>query len=323
MTTPKRILVIRTGGVGDFILSLPLMRALAATWPDAELEILGRPAIAALARPHVTLVTSIDDRRFARLFSGGSLDASDPARAYLSSFDLVVSFLGIPKSDFGRNLRAVVPRTLFIPPPTPGAKHAAIHFLESLGPPIVAGLGARRLPDSLEREPGHNVPRIDISAEDQEGGKLLLQRLLGQDDGAIIVHPGSGGRDKNWPPQLFAQTVRLWSESGHSTILLQGEADGEAVRQVLDDLGQDAVPVLKDASLVQVAGAIACSRLVVGNDSGISHLAAAVGTPLICLFGPTDPTVWRPLGAAVRVLTFAEATPERVCEEGIRLTTTE
>jgi ADP-heptose:LPS heptosyltransferase len=102
-------------------------------------------------------------------------------------------------------------------------------------------------------------------------------------------------------------------------ILLEGEADESAVREVLDHLKPDQVPVMKDASLVQVAGAIACSQLVVGNDSGISHLAAAIRTPLVCLFGPTDPTVWRPLGAVVRVLTFAEAAPERVYEEGIRL----
>ncbi len=307
MAKPRRILIVRTGGVGDFILSLPVMRALATKWPDAELEILGRPAIAALARPHLNRITSIDDRRFARLFSGGSLDASDPAGVYLSSFDLVVSFLGVPESDFGRNLRSVVPRSLFIPPPAPGKRHAVTHFLESLRP---AGI-----------EVANTVPRVEVAAEDRETGGKLMQRVLGPTGGKrpVIIHPGSGGCHKNWPPQLFAQTVRLLSESGQSAILLQGEADGEAVRQVLDHLGQDAAPVLKDASLVQVAGAIACSQLVVGNDSGISHLAAAVGTPLICLFGPTDPTVWRPLGAAVRVLTFDEATPTRVFAEGMRL----
>lgn len=308
---PKRILIIRTGGLGDFILTLPVMRALANQWPDAELEILGRPAIAALARPHLHRITSIDDRRFARLFSGGSLDTSDPARVYLSAFDLVVSFLGVPESDFGRKLLSLVPRTLFIPPPPAGDKHATIHFLQALRP--------------LGLEVVHTVPRVEVAAEDRETGGKLVQQVLGPTGWKrpVIIHPGSGGRHKNWPPRLFAQTVRLLRESGHRAILLQGEADGETVRQVLDHLGQDAAPVLKDASLVQVAGAIACSRLVVGNDSGISHLVAAVGTPLICLFGPTDPIVWRPLGAAVRVLTFDEATPERVCEEGIRLTTTE
>jgi hypothetical protein len=130
MTAPRRILIIRTGGLGDFILCLPVIGALASTWPGAELEIMGRPEIAALAQPLTTRITSIDDRRFASLFADRPLDASDPAAAYLSSFDLVVSFLGVADSDFGRKLQSLVRWTLFVPAPPPGPKHAVIHFLE-------------------------------------------------------------------------------------------------------------------------------------------------------------------------------------------------
>jgi len=306
MTTPKRILVIRTGGLGDFILSLPVIRALGTNWPHAEVEILGRPAIATLARSEVSRVTSIDDRRFARLFANTPLDASDPAAVHVSSFELVVSFLGVPESDFGRKLRSLVPRTLFVPPPQARDKHATIHFLESLRE---AGI-----------EVANAIPSVDITDQDRAEGQRVLQQLLGRQARLpIIAHPGSGGRNKNWPARLFAETIRLFGRSGHQAVVLQGEADGAAVSEVLNHLDQGDVPVLKDATLVQVAGAIACSQLVVGNDSGISHLAAAVGAPLVCLFGPTDPTVWRPLGHAVRVLTFDEATPARVYEEGIGL----
>lgn len=308
MTTPKRILVIRTGGVGDFILSLPVIRVLVTTWPDAKLEILGRPAIAALAGSQVASFSSIDDRRFARLFAGKPLDASDPAAAYMSSFDIVVSFLGKPESDFGRKLRALVPRTLFIPAPAARAKHAVVQFLDALTPFV-----------GLSGESGHSIPRVELSAEDRHEGERLVQKLLGQSERPMVVHPGSGGRQKNWPPELFAKTIRLFRQAGYEAILLQGEADEEAVREVLHSLETEQVVVLKGASLVQVAGVIACAQLVIGNDSGISHLAAAMGTPLVCLFGPTDPAVWRPLGANVRVLTFEEATPERVSAEGIGL----
>jgi len=309
MITLKRILVIRTGGVGDFILSLPVIDALADAWPAAEIEILGRPAIAALAQSKVTRIVSIDDRRFARLFTEAPLEATDAAAAYLSAFDTVVSFLGTPESEFGRKLRSLVPRTLFIPPPAPGAKHAVVHFLDCLEQ---AGIQASKCVS----------PRIDLDPKDREGGARLLERLLGPDDTKqpIILHPGSGGRQKNWVPASFARTVQLFRRLGWSAILLEGEADEAAVRAVSDHLQPDEPRVLKDASLLQVAGAIACSRLIVGNDSGISHLAAALGTPLVCLFGPTDPVVWRPLGTSVRVLSFTDATPERVYEEGVRLT---
>ncbi|RPI24781.1 MAG: hypothetical protein EHM61_16205, partial [Acidobacteria bacterium] len=103
----------------------------------------------------------------------------------------------------------------------------------------------------------------------------------------------------------------------------QGEADEHAVRELLPLMEDEPVLVAKDLNLLQVAGLISRSQLVIGNDSGISHLAASLGVPLVCLFGPTAPQVWRPLGDAVRVLTFAEATPELVYQEGTRLTRTE
>lgn len=296
--------------MGDFVLSLPVIRALAVSWPDADLEILGRPAIASLIQGQASRITSIDDQRFARLFADTSLDASDPAATYLASFDLVVTFLGVPESDFGARLRSLVPETVFISGPPPRGKHAVTHFLEQLR--------------AVGIEPAGLVPQIDLSYEQREAGKRLLQTLLGTtgENAPIMVHPGSGGWHKNWAPELFAQTVRLFRQSGHGVVALEGEADQTAVRTMQADLQEESVPLLKDAALVQVASAIACSRLVIGNDSGISHLAAAVGTPVVCLFGPTDPAVWRPLGAAVRVLGFGEATPERVYAEGIKLART-
>lgn len=334
-----RILMIRTGGVGDFILTLPVIQALHRAWPDAHLEILGRPGIAVLGRPFVTAIASIDDRRFARLFSEACLEPSDPGAAYLSSFDLVISFLGGEESDFARKLRSRVPRVFFIPPPASGMKHAAVHFVECLDH-IVARLSSPRPP--APGESGHNsIPEIELWSEDLQEGERLLKGVVGETTGQprIIVHPGSGGRRKNWPPQLFAQTIRLLVESQFPVILLQGEADEATVREVIRHLGHlvgdrvlfaghsagdsvrtgDSVHVLKDTSLARVAGAIACSHLVIGNDSGISHLAAAVGTPLVCLFGPTDPAVWRPRGRTVRVLTFSEATPAQVYAEGMKL----
>jgi heptosyltransferase-3 len=307
VTRAKRILIIRTGGLGDFILSLPLMRALATTWPDAELEVLGRPEIAVLAGSLIACGRSIDDHRFARLFSDTPLEMSDAGAVYLSSFDFVVSFLGTPDSDFGRKLRSIVSRTLFIPAAAPGTKHAVTQFLEALK-------------SSVEAQVDDHIPRIELSAEARDAGVQLLQSLLGRAmcKRSVIVHVGSGGRRKNWPPHLFVQVIRLFLGAGSQVILLQGEADEDAVRKVL---AQVQVPVLEGASLVQVAGVIACCQLVIGNDSGISHLAAAVGTPLVCLFGPTEPAVWQPLGSAVCVLKFEDASPERVYAEGIRLLT--
>ncbi|HXK59718.1 MAG TPA: glycosyltransferase family 9 protein [Acidobacteriota bacterium] len=307
--TPSRILLIRSGGLGDFILTLPVVDALRARWPDATLEILGRPAIALLAGDRISRIRSIDERCFAHLFVGSeSGGASDPAASYVASFDLVVSFLGTPDSEFGRRLSSLAPRVVFVGMPQANGLHACTQFLDALKP--------------LGIDPPKAVPRVELSREQEEEGERLVQRLLRSNAAGtrIVVHPGSGGLLKNWPPRQFAETIRLLRDAGKSVIVLEGEADTHAVRELMTDIEGEHIPLLREASLLEVAGVIKASQLVIANDSGIAHLAASVGTPLICLFGPTDPNIWRPLGDSVRVLTFQEATPARVFEEAVRLT---
>ena len=124
----------------------------------------------------------------------------------------------------------------------------------------------------------------------------------------ILVHPGSGSAAKNWPAEQFAELIQHLGQ----VRLIVGEADAAAADAVERRVGH-ALPRLIEPPLVELAQRLAGCRAYVGNDSGVSHLAGLVGARSFVLFGPTSPTIWRPLGPFVSVLSF-EASPKQLAE---------
>jgi ADP-heptose:LPS heptosyltransferase len=116
----------------------------------------------------------------------------------------------------------------------------------------------------------------------------------------VLIHPSSGSSAKNWPPTRFAETIRLLAGPVR---LIVGEADAEAALAVEASLGQ-AIPRLAHPALEELAARLAGCHAYLGNDSGVSHLAGLCGAHSVVLFGPTNPTVWRPLGPQVHVRPF-------------------
>jgi heptosyltransferase III len=125
-------------------------------------------------------------------------------------------------------------------------------------------------------------------------------------DLSVAIHPGSGSAQKCWPASRFAAVIeRLWQQN-RSVLLLAGPADSERVHDVFQQLSSPPAPdmlkLLTNAPLLEVARQLQPCRCYLGNDSGITHLAAMLGVPTIAIFGPTDPAVWRPVGPSVKVL---------------------
>lgn len=111
----------------------------------------------------------------------------------------------------------------------------------------------------------------------------------------VILHPGSGGQRKNWPLDRYEGVADVLRRGGRTLTWCLGPAE--------DDLPVlERASVLRTGSLLELARELAAGRLYLGNDSGVTHLAAAVGCPTVAIFGPTDPRVWRPLGAHVVVV---------------------
>ena len=120
----------------------------------------------------------------------------------------------------------------------------------------------------------------------------------------MVVAPGSGHPAKNWPlNHYYALTRALTWEQGLKIGWLAGPAEA-ALLPVLSGLaGAYGHVLLANLPLTRVAVVISRCRLFLGGDSGLTHLAAALGVPVLALFGPTDPRVWAPPGTRVRVLT--------------------
>lgn len=287
MTRPARFLVLRGGAIGDFILTLPILKAIRTRWPDAWIEVIGYPHVANLALVDglVNRVESLDRAGIARLFS--ALPEFPPEQvAYLRSFDFVISYLHDPAGLVAENLRLAGAREVFYRSPIVERGHAIEHLMKPL--------------ESLALYADNDSPRLNVSAEDRaEGRRWLLQR--GLEEPVLALHPGSGSPKKNWPADRFVEVARRAARRhGLSYFYIMGEAD-RVIADGLDRMDPNRAE-LKEESLGRVASVLSVCRLYVGNDSGITHVAAAVGVPVIALFGPSDDTRWGPRGPNVRIL---------------------
>ncbi len=112
---------------------------------------------------------------------------------------------------------------------------------------------------------------------------------------AVLIHPGSGSPKKNWHLEGFCEVFEYVRAAGYCPEFILGPAE-EAIIEKL------AYPHIQTDSLTKLAGYLAGARLFVGNDSGITHLAAATGCSTVAIFGPTDPIVWGPRGHNVMVI---------------------
>jgi heptosyltransferase-3 len=134
----------------------------------------------------------------------------------------------------------------------------------------------------------------------------------------IFIHPGAGAVWKRWPPDCFARLGSALVARGSPVALVAGPADEAAIAEVLEHASSP-LPVVREPSVRRLAALLSQGNVFVGNDSGVTHLAAAAGTPTVALFGPTDPASWSPLGRVrvVRKCDSCAITPGqiRVCHE--------
>jgi ADP-heptose:LPS heptosyltransferase len=115
------------------------------------------------------------------------------------------------------------------------------------------------------------------------------------------IHPGSGSAAKNWPLAKFLRLAEyIEGKMGCAVLFVAGEADASIVEEMRNS--DCRFPILANLSLLEAAAKLSCCSFYAGNDSGVTHLAVAIGLPAIVLFGPTDPSVWAPRGCSVFVV---------------------
>jgi heptosyltransferase-2 len=282
----KRILVIRGGAIGDFVLTLPAIKLLRDRFPEADLEILGHKHISALAekRFYAKAVRSIESGALAAFFVR---DTALPLEwmDYFGSFDLILSFLFDPGAIFGDNLKRCGIKTFVSGTPKfNDREHAALQLARPL-----EQIGLR-----LEDPAAKIYPT--------EGDRGFAQDLLGSFHPPIFaLHPGSGSEAKNWPIEKWQMLGEHLFSKDRTVLVIGGEADEERLRLLGAVWKSKPARFARNLALPHLAAVLETS-VFVGHDSGISHIAAAVGAPSILLFGPTDPAVWAPANENVVVL---------------------
>jgi heptosyltransferase-3 len=285
---PGRILVIRGGALGDFILTLPAIRLLRDNFPDCALHILGYRHIAILAEGYYAdFIRSIDYGPVAGFFNPkASLDQE--LCDYFAGFQQIVSYIYDPDRLFEAGLRRAGVRNLTSASPMIAAgRHAAFQLAAPL--------------ESLGLELQDPAAQIFPSRKDLAAAQDLLakfQRPL------MAIHPGSGGEKKNWPLEgWLAVQEKILNDAriGH-LLVVGGESDAGQLAQMKLIVRAERQSFLENLPLPLLGAVLSQCAFFVGHDSGVSHLAAATGASCLLLFGRTDPQVWAPANRGVFVL---------------------
>lgn len=281
----NQILVIRGGAIGDFIVTLPVFAALREMFPEARLETVAYSGVAQLALEGglVHGCRSIESRQFAGFFAGkGDLDRD--WSTYFNQFAVIISYLYDPDEHLQSNIKRVC-EAQYIQGPHRPDETQSIHATEALLKPL------ERLaifnPDA--------VPKLKLKEAE------FLPKATGEK--WLALHPGSGSERKNWPLDSWLALIqKLLAETSWKLLVIGGEADGQKLEAIQKLLPVERGMILRNTPLTSVAQALQRSDLFLGHDSGISHLASALGIPGVLLWGPSNQQVWGPRSARMKVI---------------------
>ena len=276
-----RVLLVRAGALGDLLLLRRTIAALQQAGRTVSLLAPSVPASALIGTGPGDVEEGLpwESAGFAGLFADGGLQDAIAAER-LRRYDAAVVYTR--NAALARNIGRLVPTVLQHDPEPPARGPHAAEWLASCLPAI--GVHAK----------GIGVPLLIPSEEDQGRASAIAADLP---RGFLAIHPGSGSPAKNWPATRFGELVR--SLGAARWLLVRGPADDAAAAVLQTAPG---ARLARDLPLRVLAAVLARAGAYVGNDSGVTHLAAASGAPTIALFGATDPRRWAPLGPHVVVI---------------------
>ena len=294
---PRAILVIKLRYLGDVLLATPTLHALRKAYPSARLAVAvnrGTESILA-ANPHVDEILPLDR---------GSVLAQWRFVADLRRrrFDIAIDLTDADRSAFlTRMSRAPVRIGFNDERRFRGRCYTSVVQSAAGGHRVERDLAALQPLGIIAAD---KTPRLWLTAEDERKADQLLSRLgVTNQEPIVIIQPGARYWFKAWPTQRFAELAdRLSTEYG-CRILVGGSSQEAALSQEI--LRQAKSRPINMAGLADVrtfAAVLKRAALFVGNDSGAMHIAAAVGTPLVGLFGPSNPGEWGPRGGLAEVL---------------------
>jgi ADP-heptose:LPS heptosyltransferase len=300
-----RVLILFPGALGDFVCFVPVLECLARR---KSIDVLARTEFSDVSPPCAN-VSSLERSEIRSLFvSGGGTD--EKVRKFFASYEYTYSWMGSADPIFRQELQAATQGKvrIFRFRSQASQMHQVDYYLSCL-----QDGSAMKVPHILQRPDASRWAEI-YWAENSLNFKPVL-----------AIAPGSGAREKNWPVNSFKAIARWWRERvGGKVITILGPVEEE--RGGYDCLCCEAL-VIRGISLDRLTAMLARCSLYLGNDSGISHLAAAVGSPTAAVFGPSHVAQWAPRGKNVLLLTQSvqcspctisamKACPHRECLTG-------
>jgi heptosyltransferase-3 len=302
----QRAIIMQPGAIGDCILTLPLASFVKDALQLGGIDLLGHTEYTSIfpGRTCIDCISSIDSLELHRLFTQAkkfNLADRDPLINFFAGYSWIATFLGEPGSDFEQNL-------IF----TANCSHSAEVITLSLKPP---GSFSEHLTEFYKSQfimqSNLSLPGLDSRSEvclikatkaDINQGKEMLEEL-GIICGAklVIIQPGSGARNKCWHIDNYLAVAEGLRSKDIEVIFLLGPAERDRFGVATIKKISSTARCITDVSLPQVLKLLSCASSFIGNDSGITHLAAALGIRTLVVFGPTDPAVYRPIGPAVKI----------------------
>ncbi len=294
----RNVLIIKLRYLGDVLLATPTVRALKAARPDVRVTMMVNRGTedVLLGNPDVDEIVVLDK---------GSLAAQWRLIIELRRrrFDTVIDLTDGDRSSFLTWISGAPVRIGFndehrwrgrcyteVVPPVPGVRHR-----------IDRDLAALRL---LKIEAGSEVPQLWLTPEEETGADQLLDQLGVQRSASIVIlQPGARYWFKAWPPERFAELAdRLKFEYSCQVLIGGSQQDGDLAQQIRQMAKSGPVIMAGRTTIKQFAAIAKKSALFVGSDSGAMHIASAVSTPVVALFGPSNPLEWGPRGGPADVI---------------------
>ena len=298
--SPRRILVVKVDHLGDAITATPALRALRDAIPDATIDLVLHPAVAPLFQrtPLANRIITYESPLFRR--ESPISPAADIQAIARERYDAIVELrgdwatLGLPfqTGAIRRVDRGTVRVSDWIGRRLGPNRRSPLHEVDTnleIMRPLLPGAVARNSSPEI-----HVIPEADRSMR-----SILTARGLDPARDFIALHPGAAWRPRAWRAERYAALAdRLTASHGIPFAVVGLPSERDVEEQMRDALKNARVAWLFGVlSLPEIAALLRASRLFIGNDSGLAHLAAACGTPVVSLFGPQDPRRFAPRSA--------------------------
>lgn len=299
---PKRILVVKLDHLGDVILATPVFSNLRQAYPNAELHALtGTWSRVVLERhPDVNKVLQYNSPAFCR--TGQSTSLKQTLQLYQQlrrqKYDLIVELRGDWRTIWFALLR-LAPQRL---------SRAALQIKNKFGLSQFSGTHETTRNLDVLRQAGVQASiqtaTFSVTAEDEAwASDFLTAHKIDRQCSLIAIHPGSPIPLKRWLPERYAELADWLIARKRAQVLFVGVEDEIPIITEIQGLMQgEAINIAGETTLTQLASILHTCNVFIGNDSGPMHLAAAVGTQTIGLYGPGDPTRFAPIGAQCQTI---------------------